>query len=84
MRLSRRAAAPIDLRRRLRRRRVREIRDEIEQRVRDFVQTRVEGVRTGETAHRLRLQKLIPSLVEEDAQHKGAVTAASVDRSSST
>jgi hypothetical protein len=34
---------------------VREIRDGIEQRVRDFVQTGVEDVRTGETAHRLRL-----------------------------
>jgi L-seryl-tRNA(Ser) seleniumtransferase len=40
-------------------------RDEIEQRVRDFVETRVDDVRPDETAHRLRLQKLIRSLVEE-------------------
>jgi arsenate reductase (thioredoxin) len=52
--------------------RVREIRDEIEQRVRDFVETRVDDVRTDETAHRLRLQKLIPSLVEECGDEKPA------------
>jgi arsenate reductase (thioredoxin) len=52
--------------------RVREIRDEIEQRVHDFVQTRLDDVRSGETAHRLRLQKLIPSLVEEFGDEKPA------------
>jgi arsenate reductase (thioredoxin) len=51
---------------------VREIRDEIEQRVRDFVETRVDDVRTDETAHRLRLQKLIPSLVAEFGDEKPA------------
>jgi arsenate reductase (thioredoxin) len=52
--------------------RVREIRDEIEQRVRDFIETRLDDVRTDETAHRLRLQKLIPSLVEEFGDEKPA------------
>jgi hypothetical protein len=52
--------------------RVREIRDEIEQRVCDFVETRVDDVRTDETAHRLRLQKVIPSLVEEFGDEKPA------------
>jgi hypothetical protein len=51
---------------------VREIRDEIEQRVREFVETRLDDVRTDETAHRLRLQKLIPSLVEEFGHEKPA------------
>jgi protein-tyrosine-phosphatase len=52
--------------------RVREIRDEIEQRVREFVEARLDDVRTDETAHRLRLQKLIPSLVEEFGDEKPA------------
>src|SRR5262249_43540136 len=38
--------------------RVRGIRDEIAQRVRDFVETRVDDVRTDETAHRLRRHTL--------------------------
>jgi protein-tyrosine-phosphatase len=52
--------------------RVREIRDEVEHRVRDFVETRLGDVRSDETAHRLRLQKLIPSLVEEFGDEKPA------------
>jgi arsenate reductase (thioredoxin) len=52
--------------------RVREIRDKIEQRVRDFIATRLDDVRIDETAHRLRLQKLIPSLVEEFGGEKPA------------
>jgi arsenate reductase (thioredoxin) len=52
--------------------RVREIRDEIEQRVRDFIATRLDDVRSDETAHRLRLQKLIPSLVDEFGGEKRA------------
>jgi hypothetical protein len=52
--------------------RVREIRDEVEQRVRDFVETRLGDIRSDETAHRLRLQKLIPSLVEEFGDEKPA------------
>jgi protein-tyrosine-phosphatase len=52
--------------------RVREIRDEIKQRVRDFIGTRLDDVRSDETAHRLRLQKLIPSLLEEFGDEKPA------------
>jgi arsenate reductase (thioredoxin) len=52
--------------------RVREIRDEIEQRVRDFIETRLDDVRSDETAHRLRLQKLIPSLLDEFGDEKPA------------
>jgi len=52
--------------------RVREIRDEIEQRIRDFIATRLDDVRTDETAHRLRLQKLIPSLLDEFGGEKPA------------
>jgi arsenate reductase len=44
---------------------VRQIRDEIERRVRDFVETRLDEVRGDPTAHRLRLERLLPSLVEE-------------------
>jgi hypothetical protein len=51
---------------------VHEIRDEVEHRVRDFIEARVGDVRTDETAHRLRLQKLIPSLVEEFGGEKPA------------
>jgi len=52
--------------------RVREIRDEVEQRVRDFIETRLGDVRRDETAHRLRLQRLIPSLVDEFGGEKPA------------
>ena len=51
---------------------MREIRDEIELRSREFVETRLDDVRTDETAHRLRVQKLIPSLVEEFGEEKPA------------
>jgi arsenate reductase (thioredoxin) len=44
---------------------VRQIRDEIERRVREFVDTRLDGVRADPTAHRLRLERLLPDLVEE-------------------
>jgi arsenate reductase (thioredoxin) len=44
---------------------VREIRDDIEERVREFVGTRLEEVRADRTAHNLRLARLLPSLVEE-------------------
>jgi hypothetical protein len=40
--------------------------------VREFVETRLDDVRTDETAHRLRLQTLIPSLVEEFGDEKPA------------
>jgi arsenate reductase (thioredoxin) len=44
---------------------VRRIRDEIEERVRQFVETRLDEVRTDRTAHNLRLVRLLPSLAEE-------------------
>ena len=44
---------------------VRLIRDEIEGRVREFVDTRLDEVRSDPTAHRLRLERLLPGLVEE-------------------
>ena len=44
---------------------VREIRDLIEDKVRDFVAERLDEVRASKTAHRLRLEKLLPSLAEE-------------------
>lgn len=44
---------------------VRQIRDEIEQRVRDFVDDRLDEVRADRTAHNLRLARLLPSLAEE-------------------
>jgi arsenate reductase len=52
--------------------RVREIRDEIERRVQEFVDTRLDDVRADRTAHELRLEKLIPSLVEEFGNEKPA------------
>jgi arsenate reductase (thioredoxin) len=52
--------------------RVREIRDGIDGRVREFVEMRLDDVRTDQTAHRQRLQKLIPSLVEEFGDEKPA------------
>jgi arsenate reductase (thioredoxin) len=44
---------------------VRLIRDEIEGRIREFVETRLDEVRADPTAHRLRLERLLPNLVEE-------------------
>jgi arsenate reductase (thioredoxin) len=51
---------------------VREIRDSIEERVRDFVENRLDEVRADPTAHRLRLEKMIPSLAEEFGADKTA------------
>jgi hypothetical protein len=44
---------------------VRRIRDEIEARVREFVDTRLDEVRADKRAHELRLIRVLPSLVEE-------------------
>ena len=44
---------------------VRAIRDEIERRVRDLIDDRLDAIRTDPTAHRVRLNRLLPSLVEE-------------------
>jgi arsenate reductase len=44
---------------------VREIRDLVDQRVRAFIETRVDEIRADRTAHELRLERMLPSLVEE-------------------
>ena len=44
---------------------VREIRDEIEERVRDLVIERLPAIRSDRTAHQMRLVRLLPPLVEE-------------------
>ena len=45
--------------------RVREIRDEIERRVGELINNRLDAIRSDPTAHRLRLEKLLPGLVAE-------------------
>jgi arsenate reductase len=44
---------------------VREIRDLVERRVRTFIETRLDAIRGDRTSHELRLERLLPSLVEE-------------------
>jgi arsenate reductase len=44
---------------------VRGIRDEIDARVRELATTKMDAIRSDETAHRWRLAKLLPGLVEE-------------------
>jgi arsenate reductase len=44
---------------------VRDIRDEIEQRVLDLIANRLDDIRTDRTAHQLRLKRLLPGLVSE-------------------
>jgi protein-tyrosine-phosphatase len=44
---------------------VRAIRDDIERRVKDLVENRLDAIRTDPTSHRIRLQRLLPQLVEE-------------------
>jgi arsenate reductase (thioredoxin) len=44
---------------------VREIRDDIERRVRDLVEVRVEEIRADRSGHQRRLAQLLPSLAEE-------------------
>jgi arsenate reductase len=44
---------------------VRRIRDEIDERVRELVATRLEDVRADRTAHQIRLARMLPSLAEE-------------------
>ena len=44
---------------------VREIRDDIERRVRELVDSRLDAIRTDRTAHQLRLAQLLPGLAEE-------------------
>jgi arsenate reductase len=51
---------------------VRAIRDGIEAQVRELLATRLEVIRTDRTAHQLRLERLLPKLVEEFADTKPA------------
>lgn len=44
---------------------VREIRDSIEQRVRELVDGRLDAIRSDRTAHQLRLERLLPRLIDE-------------------
>jgi arsenate reductase (thioredoxin) len=44
---------------------VRSIRDTVEARVRELVETRLEAIRTDRTAHQIRLGRLLPDLVRE-------------------
>jgi hypothetical protein len=44
---------------------VRAIRDLLEGRVRDFVEHRLDAIRADHTAHQIRLERLLPNLVEE-------------------
>ncbi len=44
---------------------VREIRDLIEERVRELATVKIDAIRSDETSHRWRLAKLLPSLIEE-------------------
>jgi len=46
---------------------VRAIRDAVEARVEDLVEQRLDGIRADRTAHQLRLERLLPGLVEEFA-----------------
>jgi hypothetical protein len=49
---------------------VRRIRDELEQRVREFVDTRLDDVRADRTAHGIRLGQMLPWLAEEFEETK--------------
>jgi arsenate reductase (thioredoxin) len=44
---------------------VRAIRDQIERRVKDLVENKLDAIRTDRTSHKIRLQRLLPQLVEE-------------------
>ena len=46
---------------------VRAIRDELEERVKDLVENRLDAIRADRTSHELRLQRLLPDLVSEFA-----------------
>ena len=59
---------------------VRAIRDEIERRVKDLVENRLEAIRTDPTSHRIRLQRLLPQLAEEfDGQRDPEIIRACAD-----
>jgi arsenate reductase len=44
---------------------VRAIRDDIENRVNELIDNRLDAIRTDQTSHQIRLQRLLPQLVEE-------------------
>lgn len=44
---------------------VRPIRDEIERRVKHLIETRLDEIRTNDTAHQFRLRRILPDLIEE-------------------
>jgi arsenate reductase (thioredoxin) len=44
---------------------IRAIRDAVEARVKDLIQNRLDAIRSDRTAHQVRLQRLLPGLVEE-------------------
>jgi len=44
---------------------VRAIRDDIENRVKELIDNRLDAIRTDQTSHQIRLQRLLPQLVEE-------------------
>jgi arsenate reductase (thioredoxin) len=49
---------------------VREIRDDVERRVKDLIENRLDAIRTDQTSHQIRLQRLLPQLIEEfEGQH---------------
>lgn len=59
---------------------VRAIRDEIERRVKDLVENKLDAIRTDPTSHRIRLQRLLPQLVEEfDGQRDPEMIRACAD-----
>ena len=51
---------------------VRAIRDTIEGKVRELVETKLDAIRSDPTAHRLRLQRLLPQLAEEFEHSRSA------------
>jgi arsenate reductase (thioredoxin) len=44
---------------------VRQIREDVERRVVDLIDNRLDAIRTDQTSHRIRLQRLLPQLIEE-------------------
>lgn len=51
---------------------VREIRDQIEARVKELVENRIDAIRSDSTAHEFRLRKLLPALIEEFGDERSA------------
>jgi arsenate reductase (thioredoxin) len=49
---------------------VRDIRDQVERRVRELIGKRLDEIRADRTSHQLRLQRLLPDLVREFAGHR--------------